>query len=334
MRLRTFIADSMSKAMDLVRREMGENAIIVATQSAQNGRSVRLTAALEDDIVRDEQHAPRSEADDDDDDDAAALDAGAALQQALTYHGVPHSLSARLLAASAPFAPAGTVAALGGAIDELFIFQPIVERLQVRPLMLVGPPGAGKTIAAAKILTRARRCGRAVAAITADIKRAGGIEQLQAFTQILAVPFAPVATADELIAALPTQSGTLTIIDTAGTNPFAESEMNEMMELALVAAAEPVLVLPAGGDPGEAAEIGECFADVGVRRLLATRLDVSRRLGGLLAAADAGQLAFADVSVNAEVASGLAPINPMSLARLLIPDFPADRSTPQPSEAS
>lgn len=332
MRLKTFIADSMSKAMDLVRREMGEDAIIVATQSTQNGRSVRLTAALEDDTGRDQP--PISASLTDDEDEAAQPDAGTAIERALAYHGVPLPLSARLLAAGARFASAGTVAALGGAIDELFLFQPIVERLQVRPLMLVGPPGAGKTIAAAKILTRARRGGRAVAAITADIKRAGGIEQLQAFTQILAVPFAPVGTAEELIAALPRQSGTLVIIDTAGTNPFAESEMNEMMELALAAAAEPVLVLPAGGDPGEAAEIGERFAAAGVRRLLATRLDVSRRLGGLLAVADAGQLAFADVSVNAEVASGLAPINPLSLARLLTPDFLLNGSTPQPSEAS
>ena len=54
MRLKTFIADSMSKAMDLVLREMGEDAIIVATQSTQNGRSVRLTAALEDDTGRDQ----------------------------------------------------------------------------------------------------------------------------------------------------------------------------------------------------------------------------------------------------------------------------------------
>ena len=332
MRLKTFVADSMSKAMDLVRREMGEDAIIVATHSAQNGRSVRLTAALEDDIGRDQQPAPASAADDGD--DAAAPDAGTAIEQALAYHNVPLPLSARLLAAGARFASAGTVAALGGALDEAFTFQPIVERLQVRPLMLVGPPGAGKTIAAAKILTRARRSGRAVAAITADIKRAGGIEQLQAFTQILAVPFAPAGTAEELIAALPQKNGTLAIIDTAGTNPFAESEMNEMMELALAAGAEPVLVLPAGGDPGEAAEIGERFAAAGVRRLLATRLDVSRRLGGLLAVADAGQLAFADVSVNAEVASGLVPINPMSLARLLLPDLPANGSTPQSSEAS
>lgn len=332
MRLKTFVADSMSKAMDLVRREMGEDAIIVATHSAQNGHSVRLTAALEDDIGRDQQPAPVSAADDED--DAAAPDAGTTIEQALAYHNVPLPLSARLLAACARFASAGTVAALGGALDEAFTFQPIVERLQVRPLMLVGPPGAGKTIAAAKILTRARRGGRAVAAITADIKRAGGIEQLQAFTQILAVPFAPVGTAEELVAALPQKNGTLAVIDTAGTNPFAESEMNEMMELALAAGAEPVLVLPAGGDPGEAAEIGERFAAAGVRRLLATRLDVSRRLGGVLAVADAGQLAFADVSVNAEIASGLAPINPMSLARLLLPDFPANGSTPQSSEAS
>lgn len=330
MRLRTFVADSMTKAMELVRREMGENAIIVATQSTQNGRRVRLTAALEDDIPDSDQQAAAGDADD----AVAEADPVTAIERALAFHGVPAPLSARLVGTAADFLASGPVAALGGAIDELFAFQPIVERLQVRPMMLVGPPGAGKTIATAKLLMRARRCGRAVLAITVDVRRAGGIEQLQAFTQILGVPLETVATADALGHALPRQKGTMVIIDTPGTNPFAESEVSAMMDMVAAAGAEPILVLAAGGDPTEAAEIGERFAAAGVRRMLATRLDVSRRLGGLLAAADAGQLAFADISINAEVAGGLAPINPMSLARLLLPDFPMSGSTPQPSEAS
>lgn len=330
MRLRTFVADTMTKAMELVRREMGEDAIIVATQSTQNGRRVRLTAALEDDIPDSDQQTLVADADD----AGAAADPATAIRRALEFHGVPAPLSARLAGAATDFVASGIVAALGGAIDELFSFQPIVERLQVRPMMLVGPPGAGKTIAAAKILMRARRCGRAALAITADVKRAGGIEQLQAFTQILGVPLETVATADDLVHALPRQKGTMVIIDTPGTNPFAESEVSAMTDMVVAAGAEPVLVLAAGGDPIEAAEIGERFAAAGVRRMLATRLDVSRRLGGLLTAADAGQLAFADISINAEVAGGLAPINPMSLARLLLPDFCSSGSTTQPSEAS
>ena len=58
--------------------------------------------------------------------------------------------------------------------------------------MLVGPPGVGKTLTAAKLIVAAHRRGEAVAAISCDTKRAGGFEQLEAFTRILGLPLAAV----------------------------------------------------------------------------------------------------------------------------------------------
>ena len=69
-----------------------------------------------------------------------------------------------------------------------------------------------------------------------------------------------------------------------------------------------MLVLPAGGDPAEAADLAEAFAGVGASRLLATRLDTARRLGAILAAADAAPLASATAVASPHVADGLAPI--------------------------
>ncbi len=48
MRLKTFTAPTMAKAMDQVRRELGEDAIIVSTRSGTGGRGVSITAALEE----------------------------------------------------------------------------------------------------------------------------------------------------------------------------------------------------------------------------------------------------------------------------------------------
>jgi flagellar biosynthesis protein FlhF len=45
-----------------------------------------------------------------------------------------------------------------------------------------------------------------------------------------------------------------------------------------------------------------------------------RRLGSMLAAADAAELAFADYSMTAAVADGLSPLDPMGLARMLMPE--------------
>jgi len=61
------------------------------------------------------------------------------------------------------------------------------------------------------------------------------------------------------------------------------------------------------------------FSEAGASRLIATKLDISRRLGGVLSAADAGRLALAAAGVSPNIGDGLAPINPVSLARLILP---------------
>ena len=91
-------------------------------------------------------------------------------------------------------------------------------------------------------------------------------------------------------------------------------------QLIEAADAEPVLVLAAGGDVAEAAEIVGSFAAIGARRMVVTRLDISRRLGAMLVVAEAGPLAFSDVSFSPQVARGLKFLTPQALARLLMRD--------------
>ncbi len=54
----------------------------------------------------------------------------------------------------------------------------------------------------------------------------------------------------------------------------------------------------------------------GAGLLVATRLDLARRLGGVLAAADAG-LAIAEAGIGPGAADGLVPLTPELLARRL-----------------
>jgi flagellar biosynthesis protein FlhF len=111
----------------------------------------------------------------------------------------------------------------------------------------------------------------------------------------------------------------LVFIDSPGLNPFSQHDMDFLKTLVNAADVEPILVLAAGGDAQEAADIGEAFGASGATRLLATRLDMTRRLGAILSAADAGQLMFSEVSLNPHVATGLCAINPISMARLILP---------------
>ena len=82
---------------------------------------------------------------------------------------------------------------------------------------------------------------------------------------------------------------------------------------------DPLLILPAGGNALDAADMAQAFADIGAKRMIVTRLDVARRLGCLLAAADQCRLAFSGVSITPRVAKGLNGITAATLARLIMP---------------
>ncbi len=89
--------------------------------------------------------------------------------------------------------------------------------------------------------------------------------------------------------------------------------------MAATAGARTALVLPAGLDTNEAADAAAAFVAAGAAHLIATRLDVTRRLGGVLAACSAG-LPLAEAGVGPGAADGLLPFTPALLAaRLAVP---------------
>jgi flagellar biosynthesis protein FlhF len=192
-----------------------------------------------------------------------------------------------------------------------------------KPLVLVGPPGAGKTLMAAKLAARAVLDGKKPVVITTDIARAGGVEQLSAFLDILSVPLLQAENAKSLKTVLAqAHKGAQVIIDTGGLNPFDPQEMKMLAKLLAVADMEPALVLPAGIDAEESAEIAMTFEVLGVRRLMPTRLDFARRLGGILSAADRAHLSFTEGSHTPQVAEGILTLTPDTLAGLLMPHPP------------
>ena len=64
------------------------------------------------------------------------------------------------------------------------------------------------------------------------------------------------------------------------------------------------------------------FEVLGVNRLMPTRLDFARRLGGLLSAAERAGLSFTEGSHTPQVANGILKLTPETFANLLIPHSP------------
>ncbi|MFT8242859.1 GTP-binding protein [Roseomonas sp. BN140053] len=297
MRLRIFHASGMTEAMALVRIELGPDAVILSNRRTATG--VEVTAALEGDepllIPPEPLAAP-----------FAVPDA------ALARHNLPPALAGRLrgplapaLAAALPFAPLPDAGARG--------------------IALVGPPGAGKTLTCAKLATRLVLAGKSPVVVTADAARAGAAEQLAAFTRLLGLTLAVAASPAQVARALHRrQPGQPVLLDTAGCDPFDGKQAEALLALLRAADAAPVLVLPAGLDAAEAAELARAFAALGARCMIPTRLDSARRLGSVLAAAEAGPLALSEAGTGPGAADGLTPLTPDWLAARLCPPVSQD----------
>jgi flagellar biosynthesis protein FlhF len=184
--------------------------------------------------------------------------------------------------------------------------------------MLTGPPGAGKTLTTVRLATRLVMSGTAPLVISTDAKRAGATEQLAAFTRLLGVPLLVASQQASLARALMQRTdGAPVLIDTAGADPREPAQAEELRSLAAIAGANIVFVLPAGLDPAEAAELAVAHAECGATSLIATRLDVAHRLGGIVAAAAAARLALVEAGIGAGAADGLVPFTPSLLAARL-----------------
>lgn len=242
--------------------------------------------------------------------------------ESLIRHNVPASLTDAIISEVISSEEEQPGPALVRALDKIYQFKPMPEKRHANPLLFVGPPGSGKTLATAKLAAKAVLNDLNVTVITTDTIRAGGIEQLEAFTRVLGVNLITADDPQALTEAINlNHDADQILIDTAGVSPFNPEEMKTLSSFIKVSDFDTVLVLPAGGDAHESADMARSFEILGTRYLMPTRFDISRRYGGILAAAHLARLSLTDGSRAPSVSDGLFSLNAKSLSKLLIPDL-------------
>jgi len=352
MQLRTFIAKDMRDALGQVRREMGPDAVIIASQRAKSG-GVMVRAAIDAANAEVEEDgalaAAEPAADEVLPDFTQTFHEGlirrlrgettarapaksfnrAELLAILRTHRAPEALAHQLAEAAEKSALSDMTLALASALDRRMQSAPMVPGLS-QALLLVGPSGVGKTAVAAKIAAHARLAGRGVKLVAADTAGAGAVARLETFAEHLGAEWVVADSADAIAEAIVADESILTVVDTAGFDPRGVKARNAYQALAAMSDVEVMGVVSATGDAEEISEIANALVALGTKRMIVTGLDVTRRLGALVGAVTQGA-ALAHTTRSPYVSGGLETLTPLSLSRMLIEAASGgiDRGSPQ-----
>jgi|TARA_R110002020_G_scaffold105961_2_gene246872 flagellar biosynthesis protein FlhF len=329
MRMKMFAAESFEAAKAMIFAEMGADAVILSEREIDGGVEVRAaTDKMGGGMVPNEPLFLREARGGGGHGRGIENPLFSRVRDALLWHGAPQRFADRVAAESAgrngvQFTDPEDAIAEG--VSRLVACDPILPRLD-RDIVLVGPPGHGRTATAAKLTRRAAVARCEVMPVAADLDGTAGGQQLAAYLELEQDQIRSVQTPDALFATLRTlrAQNRRCIIDMPAINPFDEDDMASLQDLISVIRAEPVLVLSAEGHPEDQAEAAKCYARAGVKRAILTKLDVVRRRGGSISALSSAGIAFSHLAVTPFIGGGLVPAAPSRLAALLMEDAPGD----------
>ncbi len=309
MKLRKFRAPTMRDALAHVRRELGPEALIIATKPIRSGggrSQLEVTAAIDDEHDAEESPARRELANAEEAAEAANR-SSAELEQIMlplrselrALRGLVRSSTSRrrtdrgLKDEVAALQKAVTALSMrngapGPSLQEMAQGKVLAKGSNARMVAVVGPTGVGKTTAIAKLAARAALIERkSVHILSLDNHRVGAPAQIRSFGQLMGVPVSVVTHLHtQLAAALhKAKSADLVLVDTAGRS-LRDLSGPRKLERQLEGLPEPEvhLAIAAGTSCFDVDTIVARYAPLGVRRLLFTKVDETGDLGELVRA--------------------------------------------------
>ncbi len=337
MHVKRFYQPTVREALAEVRAQLGPDALVLSTELVPapgwrgwlGRRIVRLTAAAERPGAVAEAAAPSAP-------EAPALSAPRTPMTPRRHRSPDDSaragVIARLVAAGMDTSLAESVAArmtdaecrggsdkalrraLAAALEPFSGAPADYERCEV----FVGPPGVGKTTTIAKIAAQERvRHRRALNLVSADGFRAGAIEQLRSYAEVLTVPFRAARTADELQQALAHARNPI-LVDTPGRSA-SDNEATGMFDvLCRRRHVRTHLVLAADTSVSTARRVFDRYAPLSPSRVVITKLDECDSITPLLTVIREQGLPVSYLTTGQRIPEDLWRATPASLAAALL----------------
>jgi flagellar biosynthesis protein FlhF len=327
----------MPDALDLVREELGRDALLLNTRMCRHGkgRQVEVTAAI-DALARPKQSEEA------DIDRQAWSAVGRELECAhLRIRGLESGDPCARWLADCDFTPdlarSLQESARGHADLPATVSAELVARIQVvhgllplpdqpRRIALIGPPGAGKTTALVKIAAQACAGGRAdLALVNLDSYRPGAEDYLGQVGDTLRVPVLSERSPD-VQRGLPDVEGLL-LIDTDSrifaADPGAAALRNTLSQLRPDVTA---LVLPASWRTADLVLMLGRYLACRPTHLIFSGLDLTIRYGGILSIAATAGLPVASVLTTGRFDAGMRVFQPELLLQQMMTLYPAGQA--------
>jgi flagellar biosynthesis protein FlhF len=297
MQTKAYFASSVPAALEVARRELGENALLVG--SKPTSPQARKFGPLEVTFAWDPK-------------EASARNPG----------GQPGVTVERLVEAGLSRETAAGIAS----VDELASRIPVAPFTEMksgesRTLAFIGPPGRGKTTSLVKIAVNLGLARRVPVRIyCAGAHAIGAQEQAARFAAILGAPFQACESLASLSLALTGEEWKgLVLIDTPGISPADRSEFSELKDFFTARPEiEKHLVLRADASSADMLHMMSRFAGLMPSRLLFTGMDEAVRMGPAIEALIRGGIPATFTGTGQQIPEDLEEVNADKLARAVL----------------
>jgi flagellar biosynthesis protein FlhF len=193
-------------------------------------------------------------------------------------------------------------------------------RKRKRIVMVVGPTGAGKTTSVAKLACKGIKEGKKVGIVSLDTFKIGASEQIRIYAKLMGIPLEIAADAKDIKKSIKKLSNRdIVLIDTTGQNPKESDYIRKLQSIYRTGyPIETQLLLSASNDRDFLMESHKHYSSLPVDYIAFTKTDEARKLGSIYNMCRLYQKPVAYITTGQRVPGNLEFVNSKELTNIIL----------------